>query len=63
MKNTYKISVLVLVSLSMIISSCKKDADIIANNDAPYYGEISTLLLAIWIFLLLRSIPKFFNNG
>jgi len=33
----------------LFISSCKKDADIIPNNDAPYYGEISTLLLENYV--------------
>ena len=33
----------------LCISSCKKDADIITNNDAPYYGEISTLLLENYV--------------
>lgn len=31
------------------ISSCKKDADIISNNDAPYYGEIPTILLENYV--------------
>jgi len=33
----------------LFISSCKKDADIISNNDAPYYGETSTLLLENYV--------------
>jgi len=33
----------------LFISSCKKDADIIPANDAPYYGEISTLLLENYV--------------
>ena len=44
MKNFLYLSFIVL-----FISSCKKDADIIANNDAPYYGEISTLLLENYV--------------
>ena len=31
------------------ISSCKKDPNIISNNDAPYYGEIPTILLENYV--------------
>ena len=33
----------------LFISSCKKDSDIIANNNAPYYGEIPTILLENYV--------------
>jgi hypothetical protein len=33
----------------LCISSCKKDADIISNNEAPYYGEIPTILLENYV--------------
>ena len=42
-----RISYLFLLALGLF--SCKKDAEIIADNDAPYYGEISTLLLENYV--------------
>ena len=33
----------------LFISSCKKDPDIIANNNAPYYDEIPTILLENYV--------------
>ena len=33
----------------LCISSCKKDADIIFNNNAPYYGEIPTILFENYV--------------
>ena len=44
MKNSFYFFFIVLC-----VSSCKKDPDIISNNDAPYYGEISTLLLENYV--------------
>ena len=38
-----------IVSIFFLISSCKKDPDIINNNNAPYYSEIPTLLLENYI--------------
>ena len=35
--------------MMVIFSSCKKDANIISNNTAPYYSEISTLLLENYV--------------
>lgn len=37
------------IFVTLIISSCRKDADIIPNNDAPYYGEIPTILLENYV--------------
>ena len=38
-----------LLVVILFIFSCKKDADIIANNNAPYYGEIPTILLENYV--------------
>ena len=38
-----------LLVLILFISSCKKDSDIITNNNAPYYGEIPTILLENYV--------------
>lgn len=35
--------------LFLCITSCKKEADIISNNNAPYYGEIPTILLENYV--------------
>ena len=32
-----------------IMSSCKREDNIIPNNNAPYYGEIPTLLLENYV--------------
>ena len=42
-------SFLFFTIIVLCISSCKKDADIISNNDAPYYGEIPTILLENYV--------------
>ena len=42
-------SFLFFTVIVLCISSCKKDADIISNNDAPYYGEIPTILLENYV--------------
>ena len=39
---------LIILLLTMIFSACKKDM-VIPNNDAPYYGEIPTLLLENYV--------------
>ena len=38
-----------LIVIILYISSCKKDAEIISNNDAPYYAEIPTILLENYV--------------
>ena len=38
-----------LIVIVLCISSCKKDAEIISNNDAPYYAEIPTILLENYV--------------
>lgn len=35
--------------VALFIFSCKKDAEIISDNDAPYYGEIPTILLENYV--------------
>ncbi len=35
--------------LILCVSSCKKDPEIIVNNDAPYYAEIPTILLENYV--------------
>ena len=35
--------------VALFIFSCKKDAEIISNNDAPYYAEIPTILLENYV--------------
>ena len=35
--------------LTLGLFSCKKDADIISNNNAPYYAEIPTILLENYV--------------
>ena len=35
--------------VALFIFSCKKDAEIISDNDAPYYGEILTILLENYV--------------
>ena len=35
--------------LTICISSCKKDPEIITNNDAPFYAEIPTILLENYV--------------
>ncbi|MDC0204266.1 hypothetical protein OAJ65_00560 [Flavobacteriales bacterium] len=42
-------NVILLLFIVLCISSCKKDADILSNNNAPYYGEIPTLLLENYV--------------
>ena len=38
-----------ILTMMVIFLSCKKDADIISNNNAPYYGEIPTILLENYV--------------
>jgi len=38
-----------LIVIILCVSSCKKDAEIISNNDAPYYAEIPTILLENYV--------------
>ena len=38
-----------LIIIVLCISSCKKDAEIISNNDVPYYAEIPTILLENYV--------------
>ena len=35
--------------VALFIFSCKKDSEIISDNDAPYYGEIPTILLENYV--------------
>ena len=42
-------SFLYFIFIVLCVSSCKKDADIISNNDAPYYGEVPTILLENYV--------------
>lgn len=42
-------SVLNFLIIILCVSSCKKDPYIISNNDAPYYGEIPTILLENYV--------------
>ena len=39
----------ILFSIIISFSSCKKNLDVIPNNDAPYYGEIPTILLENYV--------------
>ena len=41
-------SLYILIFLIGLLS-CKKDIEIINDNDAPYYGEIPTLLLENYV--------------
>ena len=38
-----------IICIVFLISSCKKEDNIIPNNNAPYYGEIPTLLLENYV--------------
>ncbi|MCF8463535.1 MAG: hypothetical protein K9G41_01735 [Flavobacteriales bacterium] len=40
---------LLLLSLSLIASGCKKDPELVPGNDAPYYSEVSDLLIENYI--------------
>ena len=44
---TNKVFCILFVFLGLL--SCKKDIEIIADNDAPYYGELPTLLLENYV--------------
>ncbi len=44
---TNKVFCILFVFLGFL--SCKKDIEIIADNDAPYYGELPTLLLENYV--------------
>ena len=41
--------VIYVISIILFLFSCKKDAEIINDNDAPYYSEIPTLLLENYV--------------
>ncbi len=43
----YKILYIFFIFIGLL--SCKKDVEIIADNDAPYYGELPTLLLENYV--------------
>ena len=38
-----------IICIIFLISSCKKEDNIIPNNNAPYYGEVPTLLLENYV--------------
>ena len=38
-----------LISFALIFSSCKKDGDVIPNNDAPYYESIPRVLIENYV--------------
>ncbi|MBT3621719.1 MAG: hypothetical protein HN535_03095 [Flavobacteriales bacterium] len=42
-----KISYIFLIFIGLL--SCKKDVEVITDNDAPYYGELPTLLLENYV--------------
>lgn len=40
---------LIAVLPALLFSSCKKDAELIPDNDAPYYGEVSDVVIRNYI--------------
>lgn len=44
-----KRSILFLISIALLLSACKKDPDLVPDNDAPYYSEVSDLLIENYI--------------
>ena len=44
-----KSSILFLISIALLLSACKKDPDLVPDNDAPYYAEVSDLLIENYI--------------
>jgi hypothetical protein len=44
-----KRSILYLVSVALLLSACKKDPDLVPDNQAPYYSEVSDLLIENYI--------------
>jgi hypothetical protein len=40
---------IILIAVASICTSCKKDPEIIGNNDAPYYDEVTTLLVRNYV--------------
>ncbi|MFT4544307.1 MAG: hypothetical protein ACI9UR_001526 [Bacteroidia bacterium] len=44
-----KRSILYLVSVALFLSACKKDPDLVPDNQAPYYSEVSDLLIENYI--------------
>ena len=42
-------SILYLISFALLLSACKKDPDLVPDNDAPYYSEVSDLLIENYI--------------
>ena len=44
-----KQAVLYFIAIALFLSACKKDPDLVPDNDAPYYSEISDLLIENYI--------------
>ena len=45
----YSRFLLILFSVSLLASGCKKDSELVPDNDAPYYSEVSDLLIENYI--------------
>jgi len=48
-KNTVLVKLTLLLFISVVIDSCKKDAEIIPDNNAPYYNGIPTVVVKNYI--------------